>query len=199
MSRLLRLHHSLIRCVIFSASINFICSGLASALSNTREIPDNARANTYGDGWECVLGFRAHRQQCVKIVIPENAYPSSISYERGWKCAWGYIRTGETCTKIEIPSHAYLNSFGTEWECKRGYRKDHKSCVAVKVPEHGFYVDTEFGIGWRCERGYIAHDDTCVALSVPENAHIDYSGSAWECNPPFIERQKQCELPDSFW
>ena len=36
-------------------------------------VPDNAKLNFYGNGWECRTGFLKDRNQCVAIIIPDNA------------------------------------------------------------------------------------------------------------------------------
>jgi len=32
-------------------------------------------------------------------------------------------------------------------------------------------------------------------IDIPENAHLDYSGRDWECDPPYRRRQNNCALP----
>jgi hypothetical protein len=190
-------HYKLSRRIICSVLFNLIVSCFVIAQNNNDVMPENAHASYYGNGWKCNHGFREFNHACVAIVIPDNAYASDVSYENGWKCAWGYKKDKDRCQLIYIPPNAYLDSFGNRWECERGYREVNRTCVLVKVPEHAFYVDSQFGPGWQCNRGYYADKNGCLALTIPQNAHIDYSGSGWECNPPFIQRQKQCELPDS--
>lgn len=160
-------------------------------------IPNNARSNTYGSGWECLFGYQLKGKECIAINMPENAYLTHSSFGNGWKCSWGFHKINNACISIKIPENAFLNSYGYGWECKRGFKASNNACIAVTVPENGYLVNSTFGEGWECERGYLAKQDFCVKLNVPANAHIDYSGSHWECNPPYSKRLDKCELPMS--
>ena len=44
-------------------------------------------------------------------------------------------------------------------------------------------------------RGYRAVDKECVAIDVPEHAHLDYTGRAWDCDPPYRRELEACALP----
>ena len=37
------------------------------------EVPENARLNYFGTGWECVRGYIQQGETCEKIPVPENA------------------------------------------------------------------------------------------------------------------------------
>ena len=85
---------------------------------------------------------------------------------------------------------------GSITKCNRGYQRDNDKCVEVIVPVNGYYVESTYGTGGECNRGYRAENDGCVAVKVPMNAHLDYFGHDWDCNPPYIKRQKKCEPPE---
>ena len=87
------------------------------------------------------------------------------------------------------------SSYNRGWKCERGYVADGEACLAVKIPENGYFVDSTYGQGWKCERGYKAVNQNCVAVKVPANAHLDYSGSKWECNKPYRKKRNRCALP----
>jgi hypothetical protein len=130
MSRIRRSRDISIHTVIFAALLTAV-SGLVFAQSGSVEIPENARAKSYGIGWECVRGFRTVDAACVAIDVPANAHPTNASYGRGWECDRGYREVEEACAPIELPPNAYLNSYGDKWKCDRGYRVVDKICVAV--------------------------------------------------------------------
>ncbi|OQK18199.1 hypothetical protein AU255_10285 [Methyloprofundus sedimenti] len=170
---------------------------LVFAKVNNEVMPENAHAQTYGSGWECKSGYQQNGNICDAIKVPDNAYLTNSPFGDGWKCNRGYRKDDKICVVIMIPAHAYLNSNGYDWQCDRGFKSQNKTCVAVKIPEHGYFVHSIYGDGWECERGYLARKDMCVPLIVPKNAHIDYSGHDWDCNPPYAQLNDQCELPAS--
>ena len=96
---------------------------------------------------------------------------------------------------IHVPANAYLRYTGIGWACNRGYRVDGNACVAIAVPANAYLSEATYGPGWKCERGYRAVDTKCVAVQLPENAHLDYSGSDWDCDPPYRKRQNTCAPP----
>jgi len=174
--------------------------GLALAQSGATEMPQNARAISYGSGWECDPGFRELDGACAAVKAPANAYPTDTSYGRGWECDHGYREGDETCIAVAVPANAYLDPSGEGWECDRGYRKLDAACVAIKVPAHGYLADSTYGSGWQCDRGYRALGDDCLAVEVPANAYFVESsfGSGWQCERGFREAGGACvavELP----
>ncbi|MEO1019550.1 MAG: hypothetical protein AAFY56_17955, partial [Pseudomonadota bacterium] len=111
------------------ASVPMLVAGLmavaliASAQSSAANIPENARAKAYGDGWECEAGFREREGACAAISIPENAYPTGRPYGSGWECRRGFSEYEGACGAIEVPANGFLNASGVNWDCFRGYRK----------------------------------------------------------------------------
>jgi len=175
--------------------------GVVLAQGGSGAIPANARAKSYGSGWECKRGYREVDGACAAVKVPANAYPTNKSYGRGWTCERGYREVDGACTAIKVPSHAYLDSFGDRWNCERGYRKVDEACLAVKVPAHAYYVESSYGLGWKCDRGYHVVDDACAVVAVPKHAHLDNSGNDWECTRPYEKKQNYrtgqswCALP----
>ena len=159
------------------------------------EVPENATSMSYGKGWECIQGYRPDRGACNAVNVPDNAYATGSSYGRGWKCKRGYRQLDEACVAIIVPPNAYLNHTGTGWTCDRGYRLDDNGCVAIEVPANGYLTEANYGPWWTCERGYRAAGTRCVAVQLPANAHLDYSGSGWDCDPPYRNRQNACVPP----
>jgi len=51
-----------------------IVHGHVFAQSGSIEVPENARAKEYGNGWECDQGYRAVDGACTVIKLPANAY-----------------------------------------------------------------------------------------------------------------------------
>lgn len=169
--------------------------GAGLAQSASAMIPENSRAKSYGSGWDCNEGYRAHGEDCAAIVVPDNAYRTNSSYGNGWRCRRGYREIDETCAAIEIPADAFLNASGDRWTCERGFRKMNEDCAAIKIPVNGYLVDSSYGPGWTCERGYRAVEDACIAVELPANAHLDYSGHDWDCDRPYRRQLLGCRLP----
>ena len=159
------------------------------------DIPDNARATSYGKGWECKPGYRRDKEACNAVKVPDNAYPTGSSYGRGWRCKRGYQQLAETCVAIKVPANAYLSYSGTGWTCDRGYRAYDNACVAIEVPKNGYLTEANHDPGWKCERGYSAVGAKCVPVQLPANAHLNYSGNSWDCDPPYRKRQGACVPP----
>jgi hypothetical protein len=75
--------HSLIALVLLAA-----LPGVSSAQAD--EIPKNATANSYSNGWTCDRGYHEIDGACGNIVLPVNAYATNRAYGRGWECGHGY-------------------------------------------------------------------------------------------------------------
>lgn len=193
MSKMRRLHaisiQLLVLLILISHDIN-----VAFAQGKDIVVPMNTRTKSYGSGWVCERGYIKVDNNCTAITVPEHAYLSNASYGDVWKCNWGYRKQKDACIAINIPANAYLDSYGSHWLCKRGYYKKQKTCVAVEVPVNGYFVESTYQPGWKCKRGYKAKKEACVVVNLPKNSHLDYSGSNWDCNPPYIKQQNKCEL-----
>jgi hypothetical protein len=50
--------------------------GLVLAQEGSVEIPINAHAKKYADGWACDRGYRESNEQCDAVNLPDNAYPT---------------------------------------------------------------------------------------------------------------------------
>lgn len=173
------------------------------AQDGTGSVPENAELRSYGDGWDCALGYQVENAECVEIDVPGNAYPTGWSYGSGWACHRGYTElNGEFCEAIQVPENAYLRSSGFDWECHRGYRQYRDTCVSVIVPDNAFLSGETSGRGWECERGFTASDGKCIPISVPKNGYLtnkDY-GPEWQCERGFYVNDGRCEpiaLPEN--
>jgi hypothetical protein len=159
------------------------------------ELPANAYLNApEGDRWTCNRGYRQVKQACVAVNVPSNAYLNS-SRSAAWTCDRGYRQVEDACVIIKAPLNGYLtdSSYGRPgWKCERGHRAVKGACVAVNVPQNAFLEESSYGAGWRCERGFRKVKGSCLVVQIPENAHLDYSGTAWECNPPFRKQGDRC-------
>lgn len=168
----------------------------AHAQTALRPLPENASPKSYGDGWECDIGFRLSIDRCVAIIVPENAYETSRSYGRGWECLHGFRMSEETaCVAVFVPEGGFLGPSGTRWHCQRGFVKVGATCQKLVLPENAYLVDSVYGSKWVCNRGYKARNDACVAIKVPENAYLNTSGygQPWTCERGFLEREGQCK------
>ena len=90
----------------------------AVAQTAAQPIPENALAISYGDGWECNIGFRPNENVCVAIVVPQNAYHTNLSYGSGWECLYGFRRTDEVAyVAAKVPEGGFLDLSGERWRC----------------------------------------------------------------------------------
>ena len=165
----------------------------AEGVSN--DVPENATAKRFGDGWNCNQGYRESKGACAAVKVPANAYPTNKTYGQGWKCKRSFREVNDACYPIKVPKNGYLDYSGIKVKCDRGYLLVNKTCKAIKVPANGYLEVSSYGPGWKCERGYQADKGACIALKIPANAHIGYSGKKWECNKPYIEKQNNCIFP----
>jgi hypothetical protein len=139
-------------------------AGTQPALGAPATIPENARATSYGSGWECKPGYqRTGAAGCVAIVVPGNAFPTNDTYGRGWDCSRGHRLVDGACVGVQVPENAFLTAAGDSWECERSYRQTGKACTAISVPKNAFLTDIVYGSGWSCDRGYQARDGACHA------------------------------------
>jgi hypothetical protein len=67
-----------------------IAPSVVFAQASRVEMPANAHAKSYGDGWECDRGFRNVAQACVAVKLPANAHTDTSG--DGWECRRGYRR-----------------------------------------------------------------------------------------------------------
>ena len=176
-------------CVFFSALTTF-------AQSSVPLIPENAHTQSYGDGWECDVGFRGEGNECVAIVIPQNAIATNKVYGSGWLCTYGYKETVDgPCVQINVPKGGYLDSSGTRWKCSYGYQETNGTCVKITAPPNGYLIHSTYdGSNWKCNRGYAPEDNRCVEIVVPENAFLNSSGygKPWTCDRLYFEQADQC-------
>lgn len=115
-----------------------LCAVMLMALpSFAQPVPDNASAKSYGDGWECDIGYRQREDLCAAVVVPENAYATNRSYGRGWACLHGFLERDRTsCVAVVVPEGAFLDPSGERWHCLRGFARRDGACVEVIVPEN---------------------------------------------------------------
>lgn len=168
----------------------------AFAQSTAPPMPENASAKSYGDGWECNIGFRLNENSCVAVVVPQNAYDTNRSYGSGWECLHGFRKTDEAaCVAVEVPEGGFLDPSGERWRCLRGYIKVDDTCQEIVLPANAYLTDASYGPAWTCERGFEANNDRCTAIAVPANAYLNGLGygQPWTCERGFFAQDSLCE------
>lgn len=143
-------------------------------------LPENARLNTSGDGFDCNRGFRKNgygsSATCDSVVIPENARLNA--YGNGFDCNRGFYKKGYgsngTCERVVIPENARLDASGDGFDCNRGFRKNgygsNATCDKVVIPAHAKL--NYGGDGWTCERGFVQRTNTCIHASHANDEEI---------------------------
>lgn len=126
--------------------------------------PPNSHPSILGTGWDCDRGYYKSGQNCVKVVVPENA--SIDVYGSGWACNRGYYKSGQGCAKVQVPENASIDVYGSGWACNRGYYKSGQKCVKVIVPENAS-IDV-YGSGWACNKGFKKSGTSCVPMTPQE-------------------------------
>jgi hypothetical protein len=194
---------SLMARLVFAAGLAAGLAFPALAQDGKGAVPENATARGNGAAWDCDPGYRVDGAKCSGIEIPDNAYPTGLSYGRGWACRRGHEEiAGTSCAVIPVPPNAFLRSSGHDWQCARGFRRDGDSCVDIVLPQHAYLTEDWSGSAWACERGFTAEADRCVPIAVPENGYLtdaDY-GDAWACERGFVAIDGRCDpvaVPDN--
>lgn len=159
-------------------------------------MPENASAKSYGEGWDCDIGYRPDGDNCAAVAAPENAYETNRSYGTGWACLHGYHQVNETaCVAVVVPEGGFLDPSGERWHCLRGFHRVDDSCQKVVVPENAYLVEASFGSAWDCERGFEKTGQSCTAVVVPTNGYLNGSryGQLWSCERGFFEQDAVCK------
>ena len=117
----------------------------AFAQTNALLMPENASARSYGDGWECNIGFRLNENACVAVIVPQNAYATNRSYGSGWQCLHSFRRTDDAaCVAVEVPEGGFLDPSGERWRCLRGYIKVDDTCQEIVLPANAYLADASY-------------------------------------------------------
>ncbi len=174
----------------------------AFAQSTTQSVPENAKAKSYGDGWECNIGYRLRGDACTAVIVPENAYETNRTYGPGWNCHHGFRESDDaTCVAVVVPEGGFLDPSGERWDCLRGFLKVGNTCQEVILPDNAYLSETSYRSAWECDRGFEVSGDLCVAIVVPANAYLNTSnyGQPWTCERGFFEQGDLCAavlIPD---
>ena len=154
----------------------FFFMGLAFALlllaiaAVAQTMPENASAKSYGDGWQCNVGYRLTNETCAAIVVPDNAYETNRTYGSGWECHHGFRKVdGTACIAVVVPDGGFLDPSGERWHCLRGFFKVDDKCQEIVMPENAYLVDGSRGSSWECERGFKQTGDLCGAIGTSKS------------------------------
>ena len=82
--------HSLVLLALLAA-----VHSLVFAQAGSVELPENARAKSYGSGWECERGYREDNGACVVVDVVENAHLDSSGND--WECNRPYRKRQGNC------------------------------------------------------------------------------------------------------
>jgi len=185
------------------AILAFFLSALTALAQNTiQPMSENASAKSYGDGWECNVGYRQKGETCLEVTVPDNAYSTNRTYGLGWECLRGFRKDREAnCVAVEVPEGGYLDPSGERWRCLRGHIKIDDTCHRIILPLHSYLAEASAGVPWICDRGFEPKGERCVAIVVPKNAYLNGSsyGQAWTCERGYREHTGKCEavlVPD---
>ena len=166
------------------------------AQSDVQTIPANSHSLSFGDGWECDLGYRIDDDACSPVIVPRNAYENNRSYGTGWDCGHGYRQTADLrCDEVIVPTGGYLDPSGKRWKCLRGFVRIGDACREIIVPEHAYLPSRPSRSEWLCDRGYVAAGDACIAIVVPDNAYLKPTqfGRPWASDRGYFEKDGRCD------
>jgi hypothetical protein len=175
-----------------AALVTFTAVGVPTfAAAEGAPVPEHARPNAYGRGWDCVHGYQRVNDTCAAILIPANAFLDASGHR--WRCERGYLAQGERCAAIKVPTNAYLDdSYGAGWRCDRGFREVKGVCAPIQIPANARELDSSYGVGWECSHGYALTAGDCQQVQVPENGYLTRSGADWKCNRGFAKSDQKC-------
>lgn len=125
-----------------------------------RKMPEHAKLNYFGDGWECKRGFHQTGADCTRVILP--AHAKLDYFGNSWECVRGYQARGAECIAVDIPKNGKLDYFGNNWECKKGFRAVRGGCETVELPKNAQL--NYFGNDWECKRGYRRQGYDCVSV-----------------------------------
>lgn len=181
---------------------SFVLAGLLTAAvpsyaqTKPEDIPKNAQPKGYIDGWECNGGFRQSGDECIAVVVPQNAYATNRTYGEGWECLHGFRQVDDiSCTKIVVPQGGFLDPSGDSWSCLRGFTELNSACLKIVLPANAYLTNNSFGSLWQCERGYQKLGEICAEIALPANAFLNESryGQPWTCERGFRDKGTFCE------
>src|ERR1700722_9649092 len=162
-------------CLLLGVALNVACGVVTPALAGI--VPDNARASEFGDGWDCVWGFRRVGERCEAVKAPVDGYVESSGTR--WECNHGFTKVDEQrCVKIKLPANAHLSDswLDRNWQCNRGYHAVAEVCAPTTLPSNSYLTDANFGRQWECERGFHVVGERCPAVKVPPSGYLAVAG-----------------------
>ncbi len=189
---LARLHRQL--CLILPG-LFAVCLLLTAPAYASGNVPENAVASPSGMGWNCIAGFRQSGEGCQKVVIPDNAFATNLTYGKGWDCAYGFTEEiGDICASVSVPENGFLDPSGNRWHCLRGFAKNGDVCQQIDVPQNGYLTDDSFGNGWSCDRGFRAEGKACRKIAVPAHGYLSNKqyGAGWLCDRGYRASREDC-------
>ena len=188
------------RLIFYYLAVLLVLTFFGPAANAQTIIPENAHKLSFSDRWECDIGYERKRELCVKIIIPDNAYPTHKAYGRGWECHWSFSQSKDQCRPVFVPENGYLNSTGSSWRCDRGYTKQKDSCKKIVALKNGFL--NERGDQWQCEPGFQIINQACAAIIPPQNGYLTMRSydKGWACRHGYYENENKCtkiDLPEN--
>src|SRR5690242_18116316 len=79
------------------------CEIIVPAAAAGAAVPNNARASSFGAGWDCIWGYHRVDDHCETVKAPNNGYVDSSG--RAWECNRGFLKTEQQCVKVNVPSN----------------------------------------------------------------------------------------------
>ena len=94
MRKMQQVHATSIRMLVLLA-LMAAAPGLVFSQGGSVELPENARAKSYGSGWECERGYREDNGACIAVIVAENAHLDSSGND--WECNRSYRKKQGKC------------------------------------------------------------------------------------------------------
>jgi hypothetical protein len=177
---------------LFGALLIAAC-GISVAPSAGGAVPSNARASSFGAGWDCVWGYRQVDGHCEVVRVPANGYVESSG--TGWECNRGFFKIDQHCVKANVPANAHLDESWLSsrgWQCNRRFHKVGEACARIILPANAYLGDSNYGREWECERGFRVAGGRCVSVQVPVNGYLTSAGDDWKCERGFARHGEAC-------
>lgn len=73
--------------------------GIVFALDDSSKLPENARAKSFGSGWECEHGYREANGTCAAIKVPKKCISGEYILRKRLEM-WARISRGQWSLRI---------------------------------------------------------------------------------------------------
>ena len=165
----------------------FLLTFLSPLTIYAAEIPENAHVNLYGNGWECIRGYRKSGGKCEEVVLPQ--YAKINVYGNGWQCKRVYAPSSNQCIKFSVPENASISPGGNSWNCNLNFKRSGSVCVPMSPQEIAYQNmlimqaracgrSYNYDVSGYCDGEYVYGNVDACSKSKDVSGYITYDNGA---------------------